>query len=375
MKVSHIITSIGFGGAEMALQRLLLNTNRNRNQHQVISLTTLGPIGDNLQKHGFSVQALHMKPGIPDLRALILLRRILCKQNPDIAQTWLYHADLLGLLAARLAGIKKVVWNIRSSYMDLSQYRLTSRLTVGVCARLSHLPAAVIVNSKAGLAHHQALGYRPKRWELIPNGVDTEVFKPDAQARRSVRQDLGLEPDTLLIGFVARFDPMKDHAAFIAAAHKLHAVLPQVHFLLCGTDVTPENPTLARAIGVGSLAARVHLLGSRQDIPRITAALDLATLASLGEGFPNIVAEAMACGVPCVVTDVGDAAMLVADTGCVIPIRDAQALTESWESLLSLSKDQRIQLGASARVRIESDFSMARNIQRYEDLYQQILNA
>jgi glycosyltransferase involved in cell wall biosynthesis len=209
---------------------------------------------------------------------------------------------------------------------------------------------------------------------VLPNGFDLDAFQPDPAARGSVRQELGISEETPLIGLVARFHPQKDHHNFMQAAAQLHARLPNVHFLLCGAGVTPENPALAQWVEEAGLRANVHLLGVRQDVPRLSAALDIATSSSSGEGFPNVVGEAMACGVPCVVTDVGDAALIVGETGRVVPPHDAQALADAWHDLLNAGEDYRYELGMAARRRVQECFSMTTISRRYEQLYEEIAN-
>jgi glycosyltransferase involved in cell wall biosynthesis len=228
----------------------------------------------------------------------------------------------------------------------------------------------VVVNSATGQAFHTQIGYHPREWVLIPNGIDDQQFRPDAVARRSVRQELGLEPEALLIGLIARFDPMKDHTTFLQAARLLLDSHPQTHFLLCGAEVTPENLQLSCQIETGHLQERVHLLGLRRDITRITAALDVATLSSsFGEGFSNVVGEAMACEVPCVVTDVGDSAQVVGDTGIVVPPKDPQALADGWRKLIEMGVEGRQRLGRAAREWIQQEYSLESVVTQYENLY------
>jgi glycosyltransferase involved in cell wall biosynthesis len=290
--------------------------------------------------------------------------------RPDILQTWLYHANLLGTLVSLTTGPRVVLWNIRSSDMDMSHYRRISGWVVRVCAWLSWLPEAVIVNSRAGLGYHESIGYRPRRWAVIPNGVDTDVFRPDAPARVALREELGLPPEAVLIGYVARLDPMKDHVTFLDAARLLSRTHSNAHFVLCGEGIEPGQKPLAQSLEDLGFSMRVHLLGRRDDIPQLTAGFDIATLASaFGEGFPTVVAEAMACGVPCVVTDVGDAAALVGDTGRVVPPGDPRALAAAWEDLLEAGPAVRERLGAAARRRIESEFTLPKMVSKYEELY------
>jgi len=257
--------------------------------------------------------------------------------------------------------------------MDMSHYRRLSGWTVRLCALLSGWPQAVIVNSVAGSAFHAQYGYRPRQWALIPNGIDTQHFHPDASARQEVRRELGLAPEALLIGLIARFDPMKDHATFLRAAGHLACVEARAQFVLVGEHVTVDNPELSALIAQSQLSGRVHLLGPRSDMPRLTAALDIASSSSISEGFPNVIGEAMACGVPCVVTDVGDSARIVEETGIVVPPRNPLALMEGWQKLIGLGKAGRQQMGWMARERIQQYYSLERIVQRYENFYMSLV--
>jgi len=253
--------------------------------------------------------------------------------------------------------------------MDMSHYRRLSGWTVRLCALLSGWPQAVVVNSEAGSAFHAQYGYRPRQWALIPNGIDTQHFHPDASARQEVRRELGLAPEALLIGLIARFDPMKDHATFLSAAGHLARVEARAQFVLVGEHVTVDNPELSALIAQSQLSERVHLLGPRSDMPRLTAALDIASSSSISEGFSNVIGEAMACGVPCVVTDVGDSARIVEETGIVVPPRNPPALMEGWQKLIGLGQAGRQQMGWMARKRIQQYYSLEWIVQRYETFY------
>jgi glycosyltransferase involved in cell wall biosynthesis len=372
IRVLHLISSLAAGGAQTMLANLLTQMDRQRFQNQVVSLIEIGAVGAQLRATGFPVYSLGMRRGQPSPTGLLRFVRLLRQERPAILQTWLYHADLLGLIAGRLAGTPHTLWNLRAAYMDMRQYRRLSGWTLRACAMLSAWPSAAIVNSEAGRAFHAQLGYRPRRWVLIPNGFDTETLKPDAAARLEVRQELGLGPEAMLIGLVARFDPMKDHATFVRATDQLARKAPDVHFVLVGEGVTVDNPALSALIAQAQLVGRAHLLGRRSDIPWLTAALDIATCSSYGEGFPNAVGEAMACGVPCVVTDVGDAARIVGETGIVVPPKDPVALAEGWRKLIALGMDGRGQLGQAARLRIQQHYSLTGVVRQYEDLYESV---
>lgn len=207
---------------------------------------------------------------------------------------------------------------------------------------------------------------------MIPNGFDLDAFRPDPESRLAVRRQLEIPEDSLLIGLVARFHPQKDHHNFVQAAGLLHRAMPQVHFLLCGEGITWENPVLGEWIDDAGVESWCHLLGRREDMPKLTAALDIASSSSFGESFPNVVGEAMACGVPCVVTDVGDCAILVGKTGIVVPPNDAGALASAWHQLLEMSHEERRRLGQLARQRIKNKFDLNLVVSRYEDLYKSL---
>jgi glycosyltransferase involved in cell wall biosynthesis len=373
IKILHVITSLDIGGAQMVLFHLLKNMDAVKFENQVVSLIHPGKVGEKIQALGFPVFSLEMRSGRPDLGSLFRLVRLLRRESPDMVQTWLYHADLLGLLAARTVGVP-VLWNIRASNMDMSHYRLLSSLVLRACIRLSGWPQAVIVNSRAGQVFHEHLGYHPRRWVYIPNGIDTDQFRPNLPARSALRNELGLAPDALLIGLIARFDPMKDHQNFLQASSLLTAKMPDVHFVLAGKEVDSLNPFFVKYLESNELRGKLHLLGPRDDTPDLMAALDIASLSSAyGEGFPNTIAEAMSCGIPCVVTDTGDSAYLVEKTGIVVAPKDPQALAEGWQQIIALDIEGRKALGAAARRRIQQDFQQAEIIRQYERLYESLM--
>ena len=374
LKITHIITGLGTGGAEMMLYKLLSAMDPAEFSSQVISLRSEGPIAERIRALGVSVESLDMPAGIPQPSSILRLARLLREPQPDVVQTWMYHADLLGGLAARFVGRPPVVWNIRNSTLDPETSKRSTRWTVAACARFSRRwPTRIVSCSENARDVHVNLGYDAAKMTIIPNGFDLSLFHPDADARQSLRTELNLSPGTLLIGAVGRFNPQKDYTTLIAAAGWLHAARPEVHFLLCGEGLSDENEALTDRIESRGLQKRFHLLGRRSDIPRITAALDLATSSSSsGEGFSNVIGEAMSCGIPCVVTNLGDAAYLVGDTGKVVPPREPASLAAAWNALLSLPAEQRAALGAAARQRIEEHFSLPAVAGQYAALYREL---
>ena len=311
-----------------------------------------------------------MRRGIPNPVGLWRLVNILRCERPVILQTWLYHSDLIGLVAARTARVPHVAWNIRCSETDARYTTGVTGLVLKLLARFSSSPDAVIVNSEAGRRSHEKLGYRPRRWDVIPNGIDIEAFRPDPSASGAVRAELQITPDCPLIGLVARFDPLKDHATFLKAAAEFLRTNGTVHFVLVGDGVDVSNRALAAQISELDIADRVHLLGERNDISRLNAAFDIATCSSTGEGFPNVLAEAMACGTPCVSTDVGDARVLIGDTGLLVPRQDPAAMAAAWKDLLGAGPAKRADLGEAARARIAQSYDLRAITLRYEEFYE-----
>ncbi len=370
IKLTFIITGLNTGGAEMMLLKLLERLSPEFNP-QVISLTDIGAIGERIQALGIPVIALGMSPTVPNPLAFLKLVKLLKQSQPDIVHTWMYHADLLGGIAARMAGESRIIWNIRQSDLSKEKSKATTLLVAGLCARLSSIiPHRIQSCSVVAKDIHISSGYAPDKFIVTPNGFDLERFQPNPNFRESVRQELGLAANTPLVGVIARFDPQKNHAGFFVAAGYLHQKRPDAHFLLAGSGIDRENSLLMQAIDKAQVSHVTHLLGLRQDIPQIMASLDvLVSPSSYGEGFPNVLGEAMGCGVPCVVTDVGDSADIVGDTGKVVGRDDMIGLAEAVEYLLSLPSPQRLTLGEQAHHRIQENFEINHVVSLYESLY------
>jgi glycosyltransferase involved in cell wall biosynthesis len=376
--VAHVINALAIGGAETMLLKLLTHTDRTAFAPRVYTLQSpAGPILERVVRLGISVRELGMARGLPNPGRALRLARWLRQEPPDLVQTWMYHSDLVGGIAARLARFSMpVVWNIRNSTLDPSTCRRRTLGVVRACARLSaSLPDAVICCSRAAGGIHAALGYDASKLHVIPNGFDVTMFRPDRDRARALRRALRIAEPAAVIGLVARFDPQKDHRTFVEAAGRLHAEMPQVRFVLCGRDVDEANAQLMTWIAEAGISAVCFVLGERSDMPDVNAALDIATSASCyGEAFPNAIGEAMACGVPCVVTDVGDSGYLVGDTGRVVPRLSAHALCAAWKDLLELSVREREQLGQQARQRIAACFSIETVARSYEEVYRCVLD-
>lgn len=373
MNISIVITGLATGGAETMLLKLLERIDRRRFSLHVFSLTSLGEIGPRIQSLGIPVEAMGMKRRVPHPVAVAALARRLRETKTDLVHTWMYHADLLGSLAARMAGVRTIAWCIRNTDLDRDKSKLSTRLVVRVNAIVSRwLPNGILCCAEATRDVHVALGYAAGKMEVIPNGFDLARFRPDPAACASVRNELHLSANTPLVGIVGRFDPQKNHAGFLVAAGLLLRSRPDVHFVLVGAGIDSNNDELAAVARRAGVFDATHWMGRRDDIPRLMAALDVLASSSFSEAFPNVLGEAMACGVPCAVTDVGDSAAIVADTGHVVRSGDMPALATAIGDLLALNPAQRVTLGHLARMRVEEHFEIGQVVRRYEDYYDRL---
>jgi glycosyltransferase involved in cell wall biosynthesis len=357
-KVLYVITHLWVGGAEATLTRLVTAEPRIADEITVVALRPGGPHADRMRAGGVTVVELNFGALLGIAAGLYRLARLIARTRPDIVQGWMYHGDLAALIGLALSGRRRstrLAWAIRGSDIDFSRYSRQLRLVVKACALLSRLPDLVTANSAAGLKTHLGYGYRPRRAEIVPNGVDTQRFRPDASLRAAARRELGIPSEAIVIAHVARINPMKDHDCFLAAMVEL----PDLRALLIGTDTEhlPDRANLLR-------------LGGRDDVERLLPAADLIVSSSaFGEGFSNALAEGMACGLPAVSTDVGDAALIVGDTGAVVPPRDPRALASAIRALAGEDPAVRAERARRARARIVEEFSLERSVARWSEIY------
>lgn len=373
MNLVLVITNLSTGGAEAVLLDLLRHIDRRKYKPSVVSLIGLGEVGPRIQALGIPVHVLGMSRGVPNPMMLLRLTMLLRRLQPDVVHTWMYHADLLGGLAARLAGCNRVVWGIHHCNLSKNLNKSSTLRVVKVNALLSRwLPAGMVACSTVAKEVHAAVGYAVDKLHIIPNGFDLSRFCPSDEARISVRAELGLPSDTPLVGLIARFDQQKNHFGFVEAAALAHAKRPDVHFLLAGTNVDRDNAALNGIIAARDLKAHMHLLGRRDDVPRLMAALDVLALSSHGESFGNVLCEAMACGIPCVTTDSGGPAEVVGDTGRVVAVGDMAALAQELVGVLNLPPDQKAELAARARARVVANYEIGHVTRLHEVLYERL---
>ena len=378
MRVLHIITGLGVGGTENMLERVLSQLDPRQVSSHVIALKEGGPMADSIAAHGIPVEVMGLDNFLPRMLMPLRLAQRIRRIAPDVIQTWLYHADLIGGIAARLArpfgGAVPVAWSVRQSVVNPDFLRPATWRVIRSAAIASHfIPQAIVVNATASIASHAALGYDAGKFLLIPNGFDSERFHPDSDARARLRRQLGIAPETILVGLAGRYDPHKDYPGFLAAARAISLQRPDIAFVACGEGVDRSNPNMARLLAGHGALPQLHLLGRQTDMPQFWAALDIAVSASVGEGFSNSIGEAMSCALPCVVTNVGDSASILANNGCVVPPGNAEALSQAILTLSAMPAEKRQTLGQRARARIQNEYSLTSAAQSFVNLWQNML--
>lgn len=374
LRVAHVITGLGRGGAEAMLLKLLAALPAASGfDHSVVSLTAVP--ADAIPGQEVDHTSLGLQRGSLNPLAVLRLREVLGAKNPDVIQGWMYH----GNVAARLAAPRGVpiIFNIHHTLNRLADEKASLRAVIRLGALLARGPVArVLYCSEAGQRQHEAIGYPAARSAFIPNGFDCERFQPVSEAKRAAirEHDLDLPADAFLIIHIGRHHPVKNHAGLIASFAALVQRHPRAHLLLLGSGVTPDQPSLARSVASHGVGQRVHLLGERDDVHRLLPACDLMVLASFSEAFPNVLGEAMACGVPCVTTDVGDAATMVGATGRVVAPGESAALTDAMAAVMELPSHHLDQLKRAARARVVAEYSLPAIAARFAHLYRDVFS-
>lgn len=368
MLITHIITGLNNGGAEAVLYRLV--TNDTRHKHLVVSLMGMGKYGPMLQEKGIEVVCLDMPQGKLTLSGVVELWKTLRRHDPAIVQTWMYHADFIGGITAKLAGIKNIFWNIRHTDLVPGESSKATILIARLCAKISALvPTKIVCCAERAVEVHAKLGYKKEKMVVIGNGYELSHFQPNVQLGTETRKTLKLKSNVPILGKVGRFNAQKDHKNLLQALATLEAKGLSFYTLLIGPNMDRKNAELMSWITENQVEDSVILLGQRTDISALMNAMDVHILSSsFGEAFPNVVAEAMACGTPCVATNVGDAGLIVGDAGWVVPPRDSAALAHALEqALLEMQNNPEAwqQRKAASRKHIEDNFSIEKMIDKY----------
>lgn len=376
-RVLHVITSLMTGGAEITLQKLVLAMRPLGYDSTVISLSQPSRIGEELQAAGVPVVTLGSRGGLLLPSHILSLLRAARRSRPQVIHCWMYRANLIGHALARSmpeSSRPALVTSVRGALDAPGHEKASVRVARRIDAWLSGAADAIVFNSSRGAAQHAAFGYCTRRAAVIPNFFDTELFRPRPDERWATRLSLG-GGTAPLVALVGRFDALKDHRGFLQAARAVRMRFPESQFLLVGRGCDADNGRLVRWVDEYGLVGAVRLLGERHDVPAILGAVDLAVSSSMSEGFPNVVGEAMACGTPCVVTDVGDSRFLVGDAGLVVPPCDPAALAKAIAELIGLPEETRRGLGEKARQRVMTEFAMAPIVNRFIEVYQGCIRA
>ncbi len=372
MKIIHIITSIDDGGAEKTLYKICKYDTLN--EHVVISLKGTGKYYSLLKKLGTKVYCLNFK--FYSFRKFFNLIKLISFLKPDIVQTWLIHGDLIGGVAARIAGFKNILWNIRYSDLDREKVKLSSILFTKILAKLSFiLPKSIVVVSKKAKKIYSNAGYDTKKLYFVPNGYDLKIFKNNKNQKLYFRTKFKIKKKIPLIGLVARYDPMKDHVNFLEAISILKKKNYLFFCILAGYRINKNNKELFYEIKKRKLTNSIKLLGQHKNISEFMNSLDLHVLSSkYGEGFPNVVAEAMASGTPCVATDVGDTKFIIGKTGWVVTKKNPKKLAKAIESAIVEIQSKKWQIRCNkAKSRIKNNFDVEKMILSYNKIWLKVL--
>lgn len=373
LKVTHVITGLRQGGAEHVLVRLLEASGTPERFH-VVSLGDDGYYGARLRANRIAVTVLNMQSSLGSILALPRLVSLLRRLRPDVVQTWMYHADLFGGIAARMAGAPHLIWGIRQSAPPQPKLNLRTTIVARLCAALSSwLPDRIISCSHHAANIHSAFGYDSRHMVVLPNGFDLAQYRPDPQAGHDFRCEVGLKDGIRVFGMVARRHPMKDHRTLLSAFKIVQYAQPSCRLLLCGQGTGPEENGLQAEVQKLGLKGDVLLLGPREDIWRVMNGIDVHVLSSAhSEGFPNVLGEAMACGTPCVATEVGDTREIVGDTGWLVAPGSPAVLAQAMVEAIRETAEQRSARGARCRQRIADRFEIQVVYRRYEELWREL---
>jgi len=360
------------GGAEVQMSVLARNLGPNF-EVRVFTLYARGPLAQEFQDAGISVASADKRGRWDLIGPYRRLVRLLKQFRPEIIHSFLAPPNVFAALAKPSQPGCHLVWGFRASNMDFDRYDWSHRTAEWLQRRLVHRVDRIVTNSQAGRAFSESLGFPEDRQMVIRNGIDTEKFSPNPASGKKLREDWSIASDVHLVGLAARLDPMKDHGTFLQAAALAARTNPSMHFVCVGEGAADYRAGLQTQASQLGLNDRLTWAGHHHDMNAVYNALDVSTLTSaFGEGFPNAVGEAMACGKPCVVTDVGDAADVVGETGFHVPAGDHEALAKKWAELANENSDGRESRSTACRTRVVEKFTVEAMSEAHRILYAQL---
>lgn len=369
VRVLLVVRSLAYAGTER--QVVALARGLHARGHRVAVLTCYPGGGQEEELRAAGVRVLTLaKRGRWDVAFALRAAAVFRREAPEVVYGFNALGNLLALAARAAPRRPRVLWGVRSSFMDWRQYDRGARFSFEAARRLSPLADMVVYNSEAGRAYHVGVGYPAARAAVVPNGIDTSRFRIDPEARARVRAEWDVGPDEPVVGIVGRIDPMKDHATFLRAAALLWAQVPEARFVCVGGGPPALRERLESLAAELGLAGRVRWEAARTDVPDVYNAFDALASSSRGEGFPNVVGEAMACGVPCAVTDVGDSALVVGELGWVVAPEDPPALCAALRGCLRAGSAAEAR---ARRERIRNTFSVEQMLVQSERAFARVL--
>lgn len=357
------------GGAEVMLQKILMNSDDTKFKHIVVTLKSEKKLLDDLKRQNIEIYSLKLNNFFNFFRSFKSLLQIVKKTKPDYILTWLHPSDFYGVFIKLMCPKVTLLWNIRCSKLIYPIVGFKNILLVKILSRLSKYPDLILSNSFSGIKEHIRLGYKPKEIKIIPNGFDLKYYSPNHNLGKFYRKEFRLNQNDFVIGFVGKYNKIKGIEKFILTANVALKKFSNWKFVLIGRDLTYENKDLINLLKKYKIGQNFRLLGERQDVNKILCSCDILSLTSSSEGFPNVIGEAMSCGVPCVSTDVGDCKLIIGETGIISKFNKPQNIFNDWLNMYKMLKNNSSALKKSTRARIKKYYEISFIIKQYEKLF------
>ena len=373
MKILYLISNLGTGGAELSLKRLAVRLSKeDNNSIVVISLSNIGDVGNDLQKHGIILYAINFNTIFLPISVLQLYKQIK-KLKPDVIHTWMYHADFIGGLLGKLAGVRKIVWSIRNTDIPQRKFSITSFIRFLNTLLSWFIPNIIVCNSYSGMKSHIKLGFCKRKMVVIPNSylpANSELSFNKEQFK--LKYDLN--QDNFIIAAIGRFDKLKDFNNFIKASKIVSEYYPKAKYLLIGLNLDNNNKLLLKWIIENNQLNNFILLGYQKDIScYLNDIIDIFCLSSKSEGFPNVLLEAMSFEVPCVATNVGDVSLILENNGIIVPPNNSIALANGLIKMINTSFEIKSHYGKVNKNLINYKYSNNNISNIYQNLYKSII--